>query len=149
MVGRRGGHCQRRKLKPAIVLGVQAPDTATAVKYAKHAAKVGADAIISLPPPGPNDAKAIFRYYKEVGAVTELPLFVQAVGKMNVQDILEMYRGIPTLRHVKDEAGQPLMRIGPLRKESHGELKVFTGGHGKSATIPAMASGAACGQAAK
>ena len=39
-----------KKLRPAIVIGVQAPNVATAVKYAKHAEKVGADAIISLPP---------------------------------------------------------------------------------------------------
>jgi len=31
---------------------VQAPDIATAVKYAKHAEKAGADALISLPPSG-------------------------------------------------------------------------------------------------
>lgn len=121
-----------KKLKPAIVIGVQAPDAATAVKYAKHAGKVGANAIISLPPPGQNDDKALFRYYKEIGAATELPLFVQAVGNMSVEAILDMYRGIPTLRYVKDEAGQPLMRIAPLRQQSHDELKVFTGGHGKT-----------------
>ena len=121
-----------KKLRPAIVIGVQAPDTATAVKYAKHASKAGANAIISLPPAGQNDDKALFRYYKEIGAATELPLFVQAVGKMSVEAILDMYRGIPTLRYVKDEAGQPLMRVGPLRHQSHDELKVFTGGHGKT-----------------
>ncbi len=121
-----------KKLRPAIVIGVQAPDIATAVKYAKHARKAGANAIISLPPAGQNDDKALFRYYKEIGAATELPLFVQAVGKMSVEAILDMYRGIPTLRYVKDEAGQPLMRVGPLRQQSHDELKVFTGGHGKT-----------------
>src|SRR6476619_7300623 len=39
-------------LRPAIVWGVQGPNVAAAVKYAKHAAKAGADAIISLPPSG-------------------------------------------------------------------------------------------------
>src|SRR5437868_517534 len=79
-----------KKLRPAIVIGVQAPETATAVKYAKHAEKAGADAIISLPPADQSDARAVLEYYKQVGSATELPLFVQAVGKMSVESILEM-----------------------------------------------------------
>jgi 4-hydroxy-tetrahydrodipicolinate synthase len=39
-------------------------------------------------------------------------------------------REVPTLRYVKDEAGSPLARIGPLRQESGDALKVFTGSHG-------------------
>lgn len=121
-----------KKLRPAIVLGVQGPNVATAIKYAKHATKLGADAIISLPPAGEKDPKALLAYYKEVGNASELPLFVQAVGQMSVDAILEMYREISTLRYVKDEAGQPLARIQPLREKSHDELKIFTGGHGKT-----------------
>jgi 4-hydroxy-tetrahydrodipicolinate synthase len=51
---------------------------------------------------------------------------------MSVDTIVEMYRTIPTLRYVKDEAGQPLQRIRPLRQKSNDEIKVFTGGHGKT-----------------
>jgi dihydrodipicolinate synthase/N-acetylneuraminate lyase len=51
-----------KQLRPAIVIGVQAPDVAPAVRYAKHAQKAGADAVISLPPDdsAPND---ILDYY--------------------------------------------------------------------------------------
>jgi 4-hydroxy-tetrahydrodipicolinate synthase len=119
-------------LRPAIVIGVQAPDVTTAVRYAKHAEKRGADAIISLPPPQEKDPRAIFAYYKQVGQATDLPLFVQAVGNMSVDSIIEMYKAIPSLRYVKDEAGQPLMRIADLRSRSSDQLKVFTGGHGRT-----------------
>ena len=121
-----------KKLSPAIVLGVQAPDTATAVRYAKHAEKAGADAIISLPPGGAKDHAAILDYYRQIGNATPLPLFVQAVGDMSVELLLEMYRAIPTLRYVKDEAGSPLLRFAKLHHESKGALKIFTGGHGKT-----------------
>lgn len=121
-----------RKLRPAIVLGVQGPDTAAAVRYARHAEKAGADAVISLPPGWTKDPDAIVDYYKAVGAATHLPLFVQAVGDMSVELILKMYRAVPTLRFVKDEAGNPLLRFAALHGESHGELKIFTGGHGKT-----------------
>lgn len=121
-----------KKLYPAIVIGVQAPDTATAVKYAKRADKAGADAIISLPPQNHDDRVALLEYYKTVGAATELPLFVQAVGNMSVDEILEMYRAIPTLRYVKDEAGQPLARVAEFRKKSSDKLHIFTGSHGRT-----------------
>jgi 4-hydroxy-tetrahydrodipicolinate synthase len=121
-----------RTLRPAIVIGVQGPNVGTAVKYAKHAEKAGADAIISLPPGGERDPQAILEYYKVVGSATTLPLFVQAVGSLGVETILQMYRAIPTLRYVKDEAGQPLMRISALRKASNDQLKIFSGSHGKT-----------------
>jgi 4-hydroxy-tetrahydrodipicolinate synthase len=121
-----------KKLRPAIVLGVQGPDLATAVRYAKHAEKVGADAIISLPPARQSDRKAVLEYFKEVGQATGLPLFLQAVGDIGVEAILEMYKTVPTLRYVKDEAGQPLARIAPLREKTSGQLKVFTGSHGRT-----------------
>lgn len=119
-----------KKLKPAIVIGVQGLNAGTAVRYAQHAAKIGADAVIALPPPGkPSDAE-VLGYYKQVGAATELPLFVQAVGNMSVDLLLRMWKEVPTLRLIKDEAGEPLMRMGRLRANSRDELQVFTGGMG-------------------
>jgi 4-hydroxy-tetrahydrodipicolinate synthase len=123
---------EARKLRTALVLGVQAPDTATAVRYARHARKVGADAIISLPPSRQADPVALLEYYQEIGRATDLPLFVQAVGNMSVDTVIAMYKAVPTLRYVKDEAGEPLARIAELRRRSSDELKVFTGSHGRT-----------------
>ena len=106
-----------RRLRPALVLGVQAPSTDAAVRYAKHAKKVGADAIISLPPLDEKDPQAVVAYYKKVGESTDLPLFAQAVGNMSVSTLIDMYKSIPTFRYVKDEAGQPLFRIRELRAQ--------------------------------
>ena len=102
------------------------------MRYAIHARKVGADAIISLPPLDENDPKAVVEYYQRVGQATDLPLFAQAVGNMSVSTLIEMYKVIPTFRYVKDEAGQPLFRIRELRERSSDHLKVFTGGHGRT-----------------
>ena len=121
-----------RKRKPAIVIGVQGPDAAAAVRYAEHAGKIGADAVIALPPPGQPSPDALVNYYRQIGQATPLPLFVQAVGSMSVEVILRMWREVPTLRLIKDEAGEPLMRIARLRDESKGDIKVFTGAHGRT-----------------
>src|SRR5581483_641703 len=106
-------------------------DLATVRRYIRQAERVGADAIISLPPAELADHQAIVAYYQEIGAASKLPLFVQAVGNVDVGLLLELYRTIPTMRFVKDEAGDPLQRVGPLREQSHDEIKVFSGGHGR------------------
>ena len=120
-----------KKLRPAIVIGVQGPNVTSAIKYAKHAERVGADAIISLPPSETSDPKTDLEYYKAVGGATKLPLFVQAVGNMSVDLLIEMYKAIPSFRYVKDEAGNPLLSIGPLRERSSGQLQIFSGSHGR------------------
>jgi len=120
-----------QKLRPAIVIGVQSPDLALAIQYAKHAERLGVDAIISLPPSEENDPQTDLEYYKAIGRSTGLPLFVQAVGNMNVDLIMELYKAVPTFRYLKDEAGNPLMSVGPLTERTSGQLKVFSGNHGR------------------
>jgi 4-hydroxy-tetrahydrodipicolinate synthase len=111
----------------AVVIGVQSPDFAAVTRYAKQAEKLGADAIICIPPAGVSDEKVLLDYYQNVGKLTHLPLFLQAVGTMSVDLVVKMVETIPTLRHVKDEAGQPLQRIGELRRRTGDKLKVFSG----------------------
>lgn len=128
-----------KKLSPAVVLGVQGSGTKAAIEYAKHAARAGADALISLPPADTSPA-ALLEYYGAIGRATELPIFLQAVGNLTVETILQLHKAIPTLQYVKDEAGQPLMRIAALRAGSSDRLKAFTGNHGRT-FIDEMARG--------
>jgi 4-hydroxy-tetrahydrodipicolinate synthase len=113
--------------KTAIVIGVQTQgnDLPGAIAYAKHAAKNGADAICSLPPDG--DSAAQLEYYKAIGSATDLPLFVQTIGDMSVDSVVAMYKSIPTMKVVKDEAGDPLARVTELRMKTDGKLAVFAG----------------------
>ena len=113
--------------KTAIVIGVQTQnqDLPGAIAYARHAAKNGADAICSLPPEGGH--AAIFEYYKAIGAATELPMFIQSIGDMPVDLVVRMFKEIPTVRVVKDEAGDPLARVTDLRAKTDGKLAVFAG----------------------
>ena len=112
--------------KTAVVIGVQASggDINTAVRYAQHAAKCGADGLISLPPGALAERasekvsdKAVLDYYKTLGAATDLPLMIQSYGDMSVDFIVELYEQVPTLKGVKDETtGSPLPRIPEFRK---------------------------------
>jgi dihydrodipicolinate synthase/N-acetylneuraminate lyase len=113
--------------KTAVVIGVQTQgnDLAGAIAYAKHAVRNGADAICSLPPQG--DSAAMLEYYKAIGNATDLPLFVQTSGTMSVDSVVEMFRSIPTMRVVKDEAGDPLVRVTEIREKTGNKLAVFAG----------------------
>jgi dihydrodipicolinate synthase/N-acetylneuraminate lyase len=111
----------------ALVIGVQSPDPEAVTRYAKQAEKLGADAIVSLPPAGVTDEKALLAYYQQVGRLTGLPLFAQSIGTMSVDLLVEMFKTIPTMRYVKDEAGNPLERVAELRQRTSDQLKVFSG----------------------
>jgi len=113
----------------ALVIGVQdkTADLAAVTRYAQHAAQHGADAIVSLPPANVSDEKVLLDYYQQVGKITELPLFVQSQGKMSIDLLVEIYKTVPTVRQVKDEAGDPLARITELRRRTNDEVNVFSG----------------------
>ncbi len=121
-------------LSPKVVIGVQAGDTETAVKYTKHADKLRPDAIIALPPRKGDQREfkldEIKTYYKAVGGSTDLPMFIQAIGNMSVEFILDLMKDVPNLRFVKDEAGDSLDRLDAFAKVE-GSPEIFTGGHGR------------------
>jgi dihydrodipicolinate synthase/N-acetylneuraminate lyase len=126
----------------ALVIGVQdkAGDIEQAKKYARHAEKNGADAVISLPPPNITDPQQILAYYKQIGAATDLPLFVQTTGSLSVDAVVEMFKAIPTMKVVKDEAGKPLERVQSIREKTANKLAVFSG-NGVRTMIEEMALG--------
>ena len=126
--------------RTALVIGVQAPDMTSVERFAKHAEQNGADAIISLPPPGVSDEKKLLQYYQQVGGITRLPLFAQCTGSMSVDLLVEMFRTIPTFRQVKDEAGNPLVRIKEIQRRTGGEVRVFSG-NGVATMMTEMESG--------
>jgi len=120
--------------RAAIAIAVQNPawDTATSVRYAKHAAAHGADAIESMPPNnGWNVSdEAILDYYKAIGAATDLPLIVQTRGTMSVDLMVKMFHEIPTMKATKDEVGSPLERAPELMQRTDSKLAVWAAGGG-------------------
>jgi 4-hydroxy-tetrahydrodipicolinate synthase len=116
--------------RPAVVIGVQADNAESAAKFARHADKTGADAIIAIPLDGGKDESKQMDYYATIGASSSKPLFAQAIGNMSVDFILRMSKKIPTLQYVKDEAGSTLPRLTQYRNNPQKLTGVFTGKHG-------------------
>ena len=116
----------------ALVIGVQSTtgNMEEVKRYAEHAASHGADAIVSLPPPGVSDETKLLAYYQQVGKMTDLPLFVQTQESMSVDLVVNIYKTVPNARNVKDEAsagGGALQRITEIRKRTDDKMLVFSG----------------------
>ena len=120
--------------KAAMAIAVQntAWDTAISVRYAKHAAAHGADAIVAIPPNnGWNVSdQTVVDYYKAIGAATDLPLVVQTRGTVSVDLMVRLFQEVPTMRATKDEVGDPLKRIAELRRRTGDKLAVWAAGGG-------------------
>ncbi len=120
--------------KTALIIGVQPldGDANTAIRYASHAAKHGADGLVSLPPGFDNGRpekkltpQEHLDYYKAVGAATDLPLMVQSHGDMSVDLIVSLYQQVPTLKALKDETGDTLTRLPEFKKRTDHKLVVM------------------------
>jgi 4-hydroxy-tetrahydrodipicolinate synthase len=120
--------------RSAMAIAVQnmAWDTPTSIRYAKHAAAHGADAIVSIPPNnGWNVSdQVILDYYKAIGAATDLPLIVQSRGTMSVDLMVALFNAIPTIRATKDEVGNPLERAPELMRRTNNKLAIWAAGGG-------------------
>ncbi|MEO7191002.1 MAG: dihydrodipicolinate synthase family protein [Vicinamibacterales bacterium] len=115
--------------KTSLVIGVQSRtgDFKETERYAVHAEKFGATAVICIPPPGLTAPGDILGYYQKLGQATSLPLFAQTGGDFSVDLLVEMFKTIPSFRYVKDEAGNPLERVAEIRKRTDDQLKCFSG----------------------
>ena len=127
-----------------LLIGVQADGVEVSIRLARHAAAHGADALISLPPAGIG-LREFFARIAE--AAPGLPLCLQAVGKITVDDVVALARAVPAVRIVKDEAGVTLPRISELREKSP-DLQVFTGAHGRTMIDELLRGAAGCMPAA-
>ena len=115
----------------ALVLGVQTAgfNVANSQDYCRKAKSLNADGIISLVPPNASDAEAI-AYFKALADASGLPIMVQAVGNVSVDNLITLASAVPSIVAVKDEAGDPLERAPDLLQKSGGKLEDFSGGGG-------------------
>jgi 4-hydroxy-tetrahydrodipicolinate synthase len=117
----------------ALVLGVQTAgfNTVASQAYAKKAKSLNADAIISLVPPDASEAD-VAAYFKALSDASGLPIMVQAVGNVSVDNLVALAAAVPAIMAVKDEAGDPLERAPDLLQKTGGKIEDFSGGGGMS-----------------
>jgi len=88
-----------------VVVGVAGPSEAIAVEHARHAAQVGADALIALPPYlGGAPPEKIIAYYRAIATVADLPILVQhSFPGMDASFLARLLREIENVRYIKEE----------------------------------------------
>lgn len=115
-----------------VMVHVGAIATADAVALAKHAARIGADAISAVGPIYYSYApEAVFDYYRQIGAATELPLFgyhLSSAGRLPIPPreyalrILE----VPNIAGMKI-TDHDLFPFGLIRSVAGDRLQLFSG----------------------
>jgi len=105
----------------------KAPTPQRRPEYAKQAEKLWRRRHRLSASPGVTDDKALLAYYQDIGKLRPSPV---CPGRREHERrlLVEMYKTIPTMRYVKDEAGIPLERIAEIRQKTDDKLKVFSGG---------------------
>ncbi|GDY07105.1 MAG: dihydrodipicolinate synthase family protein [Planctomycetota bacterium] len=115
-----------------IMAHVGAVATDDAVTLAKHAAKVGADAVSTVAPIYySHSSDVVFEHYRRVGAAADLPLFVYHIDQaqkiaVGPQEYTERILALPNIAGMKITAGD-LYLFGLIHSHAGDRLQLFSG----------------------
>lgn len=123
--------------KPALVLGVQAPNQTKMLQYARHAEKLQPDAVIAMPPSEAESLDEYRQYYAALCQTAKRPVFIQTTGGAKdllptVEMIVSLAKQFPNFGYVKEEAKPVIERLTALAQQRPTPIKsVFSGAAGK------------------
>jgi 4-hydroxy-tetrahydrodipicolinate synthase len=125
-----------RGRRPALVFGVQGPDTAAALEYLRHAESLQPDAVIAIPPTEAKSEEDYREYYSALAGATRRPIFVQTTGGAkgitpSTDMLAALARKYPHCAYVKEEASPVIERMRRLAANRPAIKAVFSGGGGK------------------
>lgn len=115
-----------------IMAHIGAVATEDAVTLAKHAAKVGADAVSTVAPIYyPHSADVVFEHYRRIGAASDLPLFVyhiELAQKLSVgaKEYTDRILSLPNIAGMKITSGD-LYLFGLIHSHAGDRLQLFSG----------------------
>lgn len=115
-----------------IMVHVGAVATDDAAALAKHAARIGADAVSAVTPIYyPAGADVIFEHYRRIGAASDLPLYVyhlSVVNQINLgpRQYADRVLAIPHIAGMKITSGD-LYQFGVLHVHAGDRLRLFSG----------------------
>jgi 4-hydroxy-tetrahydrodipicolinate synthase len=117
-----------------VAIGVHAKTNEEAVELARHADKIGADALIALGRRDETkDPRELEAYYTAIASSSKLPLILQVSNEvMNVDFNIGLAKKLPTVRYVKEENSPVPWLVTRYVKEAKGLLTVSTGGGARS-----------------
>ncbi|MBK9168154.1 MAG: dihydrodipicolinate synthase family protein [Bryobacterales bacterium] len=126
-----------RGKKPALVFGVQGPNTDAALEYLKHAEKLNPDAVIAIPPTEATTFDDFRNYYRALARNAKRPLFVQTTGgakniEPRIDFLVELAKEFPHCGYIKEEHNPVIPRMTELARHRPAVKSVMSGGGGRS-----------------
>jgi N-acetylneuraminate lyase len=115
-----------------VIVHVGCISTSDAVKLARHASEVGADAISSVPPIFyPCTPEGLFEHYRRIGGETDLPFypyhhFMFGESMLADPEYPERLLSLPNIAGMKITV-RDLFLFGILQRHTHGRLNLFSG----------------------
>lgn len=145
---------ERARGKAMAVVGVSSSHYRLSADFARHAASVGADAVMAMPPTFHAPSAADIRdFYRHLTDATDLPLVLQnAMGPgattMSPQLMAELIGELPPAKFIKEETQWPAQSTGEVMRLAGDALLGVMGGragktlmeevpHGICGTMPA------------
>lgn len=128
--------CQLGRERGVVIISVGAESGYLAERYACHAASMGADAVMAIPPVSIALSEAeLRRYYERIIRAIDIPVIVQDasgyVGRpMSIELQAELFNTYPDRVMFKPEAVPLGPRLTALREATGGEAPVFEGSGG-------------------
>jgi 4-hydroxy-tetrahydrodipicolinate synthase len=133
--------------KVPVVAGCSAVNIPLAVDYAVYAEKVGANAVIAMPPyitcglkP---DFQMIYSYYKAISDAVSIPVWIQNsdIVPLSLDQVIKLCNEIENVKWVKEEVKPSTQRISALVKRNHPAVEGIMGGQGGKYLISEWARG--------
>lgn len=127
-----------------IVANCAAVNTPLAVSYAKYAQKVGADAVIAMPPYTLRpDRETVLAYYKAISDAVNIPVWVQNAGvaALSPDQIEKLCMEIEHVSWVKEEVPPSTHNIAALVNKNCPAIEGVMGGGGGRYMITERARG--------
>jgi len=123
--------------KAAIVLGVDGPNTKSALAYLEFAEALNPSAVIALPPTEAKTLDDVMGYYRALARATKRPIFVQNADIGNgvtpsVEALIQLAQEYPHCGYFKEEIQPAIQRMIRLSSSRPPVRRVFAGDGGKN-----------------
>lgn len=121
--------------RAAVVIGVTGLSPQHAVRLARHAESIGADAVIAMPPFGRQAGMAeVEQYYRALGAAVNIPIFIQNYmppgTPMSPEFLARMVKEVKNIKYIKEETVPPGQAVTAVLRSAGVACKGVMGGMG-------------------
>lgn len=130
-----------------VIANCAALSTALAVRYARYAEDVGADAVIAMPPYMlKTDFESIFAYYRAIASAVSIPVWIQnaSAAPLTTDQVIRLCSEIENVGWVKQEVAPSTHTISALIQRQSPFIEGVMGGTGGLYLMTERARGA-CG----